>query len=91
MWSASQQAWVRIDPLRTKMHQKHCIQLYATPQDVLENNTYNGQERQQGVLGRRHGIVRVGMIAPAGQQDPLGLVIVVHLLERHAMLLLSRS
>ena len=63
----------------------HCIQLllYATPQDVLENNTYNGQECQQGVLGRRHGIIRVGMIAPAGQQDPLGLVLVVHLLERH--------
>ena len=25
----------------------------------------------------------MGMIAPAGQQDPLGLVLVVHLLERH--------
>jgi hypothetical protein len=45
--------------------------------------TYNGQERQKGILGRRHGVVRVRVVGLAGQQRPLGLVVVVHLLERH--------
>ena len=49
--------------------------------------TYNGQEAQQRILSRRHGIVRVRMIGPAGYQHPLGLVFVVHLLERHGCVL----
>ena len=48
-----------------------------------QDTTYNGQEGQQRILGRRHGVVRVRMIGPAGHQHPLGLVFVVHLLERH--------
>lgn len=48
-----------------------------------QDTTYNGQEGQQRILGRRHGVVRVRMIGPAGHQHPLGLVLVVHLLERH--------
>ena len=70
-----------------KMRRIHCTQ----PTRCVGNNTYNGQERQQGVLGRRYGIVRVGVVGFARQQDPPGLVLVVHLLERHGGVALSRS
>ena len=54
------------------MRRIHCTQ----PTRCVGNNTYNGQERQQGVLGRRYGIVRVGVVGFARQQDPPGLVLV---------------